>query len=408
MNTSMEQTKQTTAADSHAGGRPASKKGFLEKLIAAKFLFLSILVHLLFIMGATIWVVQRFTTKPKQEFHGGPPGQSQATRPLEHKVQVEKQVKRMTSTSIEAKRVTTTGFSKVALPDMPLMAVQNENGPMSGGGADVNFSGVSAGSMSSGVGGGGVGFTMFGFHTPSPNVAALVGTFYDFRSTQWGKPTGLKEDDSSRCIKIIKTFLAQGWQPGSIPHYTAPKKLYGSYFFYPAIKSNESGKAFDVPGHGDGGWICHYKGDFAAPQDGDYRFIGFGDNVCLVRVDNKLVLDACDYNDSGVKFERIGKIHIGPAHPTPLVGGTWITMKAGENMPIEIVVGDYGGIFFAGLFIQKKGVNIKLDGAGVPQLPLFTVRAFSEEDRKILRKYLPDAALHGPVFTPKPKPFSGF
>ena len=54
---------------------PSQKRrlAFWAKILASKFLFVSILVHVLFGAGATLYVVQRYQNDRKRTFQGGPP-----------------------------------------------------------------------------------------------------------------------------------------------------------------------------------------------------------------------------------------------------------------------------------------------------------------------------------------------
>ena len=51
---------------------PAQKTGFWAQLLASKFLFVSIVAHLLFGVGATYFIVQRIQAKRKVTFQAGP------------------------------------------------------------------------------------------------------------------------------------------------------------------------------------------------------------------------------------------------------------------------------------------------------------------------------------------------
>lgn len=135
---------------------PRSRLGFWAKLLASKFLFISVLVHLLGGFGATYYVVQRIQAKRKLTFQGGPPLVNASQRALEHKVSLAKKNASM-SAPAQAKRILTTGLAKVALPEMPTMphatdVLPNRMGGMGGTGTGLGFGG---GGMGAGGGGGG-------------------------------------------------------------------------------------------------------------------------------------------------------------------------------------------------------------------------------------------------------------
>ncbi|MDB6151645.1 MAG: hypothetical protein JWL90_98 [Chthoniobacteraceae bacterium] len=143
---------------------PAKKQKFRfkwwHKLIASKFLLISIFVHLFFGVGATYYVVQQIKEKRKLTFAEGPPANNASSRALEHKVSMAKKKNTM-SAPAQAKRITTTGISRIALPDMPTMPHATEviANRMAGlGGVGNGFGTGGGGGM--GTGGGGFGFAL--------------------------------------------------------------------------------------------------------------------------------------------------------------------------------------------------------------------------------------------------------
>src|SRR3954454_22742876 len=107
---------------------------------SGKFLMISIGAHLLFGLVAAVFVVQHYQANRKLTFKGGPPSPNPSTRALEHKVQMAKKQSTM-SAPARAKKITSTGVSKVSLPEMP--AMPKLGAPpvkMAGaGGTDVGF-----------------------------------------------------------------------------------------------------------------------------------------------------------------------------------------------------------------------------------------------------------------------------
>ncbi len=147
----------TSPATGKSSSRP--RIGFWAKILASKFLFISILVHLLFGAGATYFVVQRIQAKRKLTFQGGPPTTNPSTRALEHKVSMA-QKQKAGGAPPQAKRIMTAGLSAVALPEMPSipMASNVVSGMAAGMGGAGFGSGMGMGNgMGSGMGGGGIG-----------------------------------------------------------------------------------------------------------------------------------------------------------------------------------------------------------------------------------------------------------
>ena len=110
----------TAATAEMTSEKPATIGGRLSKILGGKFLIVSVAAHLLFACAAAYVVVQRYQANRKLTFKGGPPSPNPSTRALEHKVQMAKKQSTMSAPSL-AKRITTTGLAKVALPEMPAM-----------------------------------------------------------------------------------------------------------------------------------------------------------------------------------------------------------------------------------------------------------------------------------------------
>ena len=86
---------------------------------------------------------------------------------------------------------------------------------------------------------------------------------------------------------------------------------------------------------------------------------------------------------------------------TPMFHGRWFEFHAGESKNIDILLGDEGGIFCAGLMIQKQGADYAPGKGCIPDLPLFKVGALTEPEKKLFREHLSDKSLNGPVFPAK-------
>ena len=89
-----------------------------QRVANSRFLFISILVHLVFALGATAYVVQTIVAKRKLTFISAPPSPNPNTRALEHQVQMAKKQQTMSAPAMP-KRIVSTGLAKVSLPEMP-------------------------------------------------------------------------------------------------------------------------------------------------------------------------------------------------------------------------------------------------------------------------------------------------
>jgi hypothetical protein len=360
-------------APTHFAPAP-EKPSFMAKLLTRKFLVVSILVHLLFGLGATVFIVQRSQAKRKVTFQGGPPAVTASKRALEHKVSMA-QKKKTGGAPPQAKRIVSAGLAKVSLPEMPNIptATTVVPGMMSGMGGAGFGTGMGFGSgMGSGMGGGtgtgGGGLTMFGVRGGS---AGLIGTFYDLKQTKDRKPTDMagggggmmdwKAPQVVKCKELVSRFVKGGWNPSILNHYfAAPGKVSAQQIFIPNMVASEGPKAFQVEKEvAPSRWLVHYTGEIIAPKDGKFRFIGAGDDTLVVRCKGRNVLDG-SFPEFLVDPAANESMDVGRAWlaALPLRAGKWIEMRKGEPMKMEVLIGENpGGEFSCFLMAEENGVD---------------------------------------------------
>ena len=366
--------------------------------LGLNFLTLSIVVHLLFGMMAAYLIVQHIPAKRRENFASAATGPTAPQQAREHKVQMQKQQQRA-SAPMALKRVTTTGASKTALPDVPaLSTLSAPTMPSAMAGMAGRGLGLGLGASGSAGGGGGGGApTFFGFRGESGS--GLVGAFYDYKMDQGYQP--IKPFDDKTFGTMVRAMLPVDgpWHPEQpYKHFLSPAKLHGRYFIFPAIQDTEAGAAFQSPRSGPGHWLAVYHGSFSSATGGSFRFVGFGDNVMIVQVGMHMVLDASDHGYTGQKREGLGNIAFPKKGSTPLFAGEWFNLSGGEPKEIAIAVGDEGGIFCSGLFIQPRSMTYAQGANGIPKLPVFLLGTPTEADKQLLGKSLPLECLQGPFF----------
>jgi hypothetical protein len=277
---------------------PSPPRSLWKRLTTGRFLVVSILFHVLLVTVAVYLVVQ-IAAPPRKSFQAPPGAPNQQQKAVEHQVSMAKKTKTM-SAPAAVKRITTSAISKVALPEMPDMPKTDE--------VPVGMVGTSPGALGSGVGGSGSGSSSGGglpFFGLRDSGVGLEGSFSDFKKDPAGSATGFT---SEQYTTFVKRFTSSPtWAISSrFKHKDSSAKLYSKFFFFPSIQDREAGGAFQAPDAGPGFWIAHYKGSFAAPEDGTYRLVGFGDNVLLASIDGKLALDASDKGYTGRHRELLG------------------------------------------------------------------------------------------------------
>ena len=339
------------------------------------FLTISILAHLLFGVIAAYFIVATIQGAHKQNFQApGAKGANAPTRALEHQVQMAKKQQTM-SAPMAVKRVTTAGLSRVSLPSMPAMPRTDAAvapATLSGmGGSGMGLGGFGGGGSSGGGGGGGL--SLFGLH--SGGGGGLKGTFYDLKQTRNKTPSDIK--DLGGFVHKLDEFLQGGWNEGLLSQYfQAPQALYTTQIFVPSIASVEAPKAFGVEKEVKPDlWMALYKGQVSPPEDGTYSFVGGGDNILIVRLNGRIVLDRSwtyqnlfgidkTWRPTALYDYKFGDLPGGFARGTP------VELKAGQFYDMEILLGDDGGLAFFSLLVERKGVEYTKTN-GLPILPVF-------------------------------------
>ena len=263
---------------------------------------------------------------------------------------------------------------------------------------------------------GGIGFDMqigdlFGGNKSMGNE--LTGTFYDLKQTNKGQSTKMNQ---GRFYAALASF-AKGWNKGRLDDfYQAPKKKYASFFMIPTISSSRVTKAFGVsetvkPVF----WAAYYEGYISAPETGRYRFQGYGDDILLVRINKRLVIDASyePYRPSlhtgwrsDAKNNR--KYPIGSQR---LFIGDWFKLTKGKPVRMEVLMGDVGNISSFRLLIEKEGAQYKQasysykDGDETktgtrPVLPVFKTKEIPSDPKLIgqMKINSNQVTLEGPSF----------
>ena len=344
---------------------------------------LSIAAHVLFGAVAAYLIVQTVQARHKPVFQSGtfasgPKGPNASTRALEHKVQMKKQ-KSTLSAPPQAKRVTTTGLTKVALPDMPAMpsmtAVLTPSAisGMGAGGLAPGGLGGPGGGLGSGNGGAAINF--FGVRTGG---LGLSGTIYDLKQDRSRQPTGMTPE---RYGTIISQFAKGSFNEGVLATYfKGDKPLYTQQIFVPRIDADGGPKAFGLEGVIEPRmWCVLYKGRVIAPESGAFHFVGVGDDVLIVRFDGRIVLDNGPAPFSNWKAQKryfYNYEHEGWYDVQGHAVGDKMVVSAGSVHSIEVLIGEQpGGNCQFNLFAEKEGAEYGKDEKGNPILPVFRTGA---------------------------------
>lgn len=189
------------------------------------------------------------------------------------------------------------------------------------------------------------------------------------------------------------------------PYRVVPQKVFLSHLVLPYVKSSIGPATYKVEKEVKKGapWVAVYKGQLQPEKDGLYRLAGLYDDVLVVRVDGKQVLEFTWES----RFNGVGKpspIGTGWAQKdaavagkhrmkgfqgVPLAYSDWFPLRAGQSVPVEILIGDNGGDGAEGgltggiLLVERKGETYAKAPDGTPLLPPFatTRLTFTERQR---------------------------
>ena len=349
---------------------------------------LSIAIHAgLFLLAGTLVI---FTVVKQKEVEFAPP--KAVERPKmklkKPKVKIKKSSKPKPTTRIVTK------VQKASMPDIQL----------------PEMSGVSEG-----LGGGVGGFDMMPnlddvtiFGSGQSIGSDFVGTYYDSKLDRQGNTLSV-DTEGFEWRALINKFLRRGWDTSVFArYYRSPKKLYATNFVIPVMLSSAAPAAFGADESIGALWMAHYKGQLVYKDDITFRFWGMADEFMAVRVNGELVL-AFDWPWQQLDHAIIGNLWESDSADTRKyymgnflsVVGDWITLKAGEPLPMEVLIGDNGGVACFYLAVEVKGVEYPKNRQGGPILPAFKTSELSHDQLDMIYNEQPVEEIcltNGPVF----------
>lgn len=252
---------------------------------------------------------------------------------------------------------------KVSIPNMPASMSTPEGTGLSGQGAP----GPSLGSGSSS--------SPFGSES-SVGAVQLQGYLYDLKQTADKKPTNMIPGNYHR---KLAEFVAANWNPSVLgTFYKSPTALNTSSIFIPTLSAMDGPKAFHVDGEVQPNmYVIWYKTKAAPSQDGTFHFVGVADDILLVRVDGKTVLDGSLFpvdtklQAQEKKYETVNFRASCPADHDLRVG-TPFHASAGQAIDIDVMIGEEpGGYSNYFLYIQREESTYQNQSNSTPLLPVF-------------------------------------
>ena len=238
-------------------------------------------------------------------------------------------------------------------------------------------------------GGGGGSGTAFG----RTGGGGLEGKFYDLKQDRKKKPNRhAKYFDQNKSIGGRLKYMVSQYkeledrrfgESSLRDFFQASAKLSFTHLVMSSeTNANVAPKSFSVQKEVEpSAWVVVYDGVINPVKPGEYQFVGLFDDVLLVYVNERLVLDGSflSYSDLAQPLKKGAEMR----KTKPLVEGKWVKLNPGTKL--KIVVGESpGGKMGGGLFIREKGKKYK-QVAGGDVLPPFTTSPLSNDDKKKLK-----------------------
>jgi len=219
----------------------------------------------------------------------------------------------------------------------------------------------------------------FGSMNGSDNL--LSGYLYDLKQTKDKQPTDITDYHSY--LPLLGDYVKNGWDDTVLEKYYRSKApISTSTIAISTRPSEDAPKAFGLEKEVQPGlWVIHYHARVEAPSEGDYRLAGFADNIMVVRINGKLVLDGgwdsittdptlhqiLPYQmPSYIQFLSENTVN----NPNVKIGPPF-HMQAMESVDMDVIIGDCGGVCGFFLLVEKEGNTYEKSPDGTPKLPFF-------------------------------------
>ena len=349
-----------------------SKNKFVRYIrrMGAGSMLISIIIHVIIGIVATVWVVSSIQPQRKALFKGG----DNAPSAVQHPVKMSNTQPKLDTLT---KRLSVdTPNSAVSLPDLPTTPDSALSSPSlsTGPGAPGGAGGLKGPLM-----------PMFGFKEAQAGGSFSV-RLYDLKQFPSHKPNpDLGKLNATGLIRQeVQKFIKNGWSSAYLSKFLrAPITLFPGQIFVPEIFSEEAPKAFGADQYikvkPDACWVALYKGRVSPPVSGKFRFVGVGDDILIVRLDGRIVLDAGGQIMTNFKTDRPSNAYDYWSNKWNIdnrggfVVGNGMDLKAGQFYDIQVVFSDQGGFCAGMILFEQEGVNYDKDSKGNPILPIFRV-----------------------------------
>jgi len=362
-------------------------RNWQEKLVRSGYFFVALLLHILiFLMVATVIIFRAHPPPPDLGFQPAqvkiappppplPPssGEAAANQMMEPTPVV------APPPSVPPSVIATTAQTafNVKMPKATTATTTAPSSSLTPTGADLGKRG--RGGLGSGPG-------LFG-SKGGGDSQGMVGYLYDLKQTPSRQSTNMTDGGYDQ--EVIN-FVTNGWSESRLAKfYKSPDPLYTPVLLIPTLEAEEAPKNFGVEKEVDPRqFLIVYHCVVSPSEDGDYHFVGLGDDVLIVRVDGKNVLDASlqskipgwdkktydeSWEDSGNRSADHAWYDYSPQFGSLRIGTTF-HVRANESVKIDVLIGEeHGGWSAYFLMIVRDGDVYEKAANGFPKLPPFQI-----------------------------------
>jgi len=226
----------------------------------------------------------------------------------------------------------------------------------------------------------------------------LIGIIIDFKGNPDGSPR--KEYSTGGYWQDSKTLVDGNFSPASMSKFHVPQKRVAlNHLFIQEQNAANGPSAFGVADvMKPSGFAVYYSGNIRPTEKARYRFVGYFDDMMVVRIDRKVVLeDNWGHKKPGKKGAVTGWASSSPDNgkwasiqgmASPLTVGDWFEVKPGKDVFVEVLCGECPGGKIGGvLLIQKEGETYETGNSGRPLMPIFASRPLSLKEKENIRNY---------------------
>ena len=233
---------------------------------------------------------------------------------------------------------------------------------------------------------GGVKVSAFGYGSKA--TGDLEGVLYDLKTTPSGGQRG------TDYWTDVQNFIDNGMKvPNNNPFRKIKKKLYTSHIYIPELPATEGPKQFGADKlMKPSGFFVHYKGKIKVKKA--FRFAGFGDDMMVVLLNGKIVLDASWGHHMKNYTPDINKYYNSFIGWHEEIG----TLVKPGNYKIDILFGERpGGVIGGALLVWPEGFKPKIGIKEHPILPIFKTGRLSKAEKQRILNEKWEMLTNGPV-----------